>query len=483
MFSSQYRFYWFIILFTGLLLRVYHLNLPLLESQPNRQIMDAFMIRQLYRPQEPLQVDFSLLGFPLYHSLAVGLYHLWGSENLIFGRLISVFSSLASLWFFVLISRSLTSEKISLWASFFFFILSPINLIMARAVQIDQLTLATSLATTYFLMRQKYWLSLGLFALTLAQHATSAHLALPLLAIFYFGETNLLYSQIGFFLFKRISVWGYFLASIGLAGLWYVVMFKLNQTVPGGGWIEALDPRIWISLNHLLSVKFWANAFYNFTDWTSTVISLPFFLLGWFSRPVRPYALFYAWFFGAVLSLIYRSQPAITTSYYFLAFVPPFAVFAAKGVNLLLRQFNLKSLTISFRFFLLILAVTTVVSTWRSYIFNLYTVHWKHTQVLEAALRVQQLTPKSAKVIATSYSSGALQFYLDRVSRSLVIVASQEPENPTIMEFYQLKHWGAEYYVISDITELDKNPLFKAEIFRYPVVFTTDKILLVKLTP
>src|SRR3989344_8727168 len=244
MFSSQYRFYWFIILFTVLLLRVYHLNLPLLESQPNRQIMDAFMIRQLYRPQEPLQVDFSLLGFPLYHSLAVGLYHLWGSENLIFGRLISVFSSLASLWFFVLISRSLTSEKISLWASFFFFILSPINLIMARAVQIDQLTLATSLATTYFLMRQKYWLSLGLFALTLAQHATSAYLALPLLAIFYFGETNLLYSQIGFSLFKRISVWGYFLVSIGLAGLWYVVMFKLNQTVPGGGWIEALEPRL-----------------------------------------------------------------------------------------------------------------------------------------------------------------------------------------------------------------------------------------------
>ena len=110
---SHYRVYWLLIFLAGFLPRVYRLNLPLLESQPNRQVMDAFIIRQLYRPQEPLQVDFSVLGFPIYHSLVASLYHLSGCENLFWGRAVSLVASLVSLWLFIVIVRSFVSARIA----------------------------------------------------------------------------------------------------------------------------------------------------------------------------------------------------------------------------------------------------------------------------------------------------------------------------------------------------------------------------------
>lgn len=479
---SHYRVYWLLIFLVGFLPRVYQLNLPLLESQPNRQVMDAFIIRQLYRPHQPIQVDFSLLGFPVYHSLVASLYHLSGGENLFWGRAVSLVASLVNLWLFIVIVHSFVSQRTTLIAAFFFFVLSPINLILSRAIQIDQVTLTTGMAAIYNLILWQryhrsrfYWLSLVLFTLTLAQQATLAYLSLPLLAIFYLEDKIAVW--------KRFHFWFYFLTALIVAGCWYfLIMAKLNQAFPNG-WGVALDPRIWISLDNLLSVKFWVNSGSYFADWAVTPLVTIFVILGIFSSPRPPQLIFSSWLLGAVISFIYRSQPAIATHYYSIAFVAPASVIAAKGLTSLITRFPVRRFFAPPWFLIIALSTLAVVFSFRTYIGNLYVPHWKHAHVLEAAQQVKLLTSPTARVIASSYSSGILQFYMDRPGHSLVISPpDSDGSNTTLSEFLRFKHQGAQYYVISDATELDKNPPFKTEILRYPPVFATDKILLVKLT-
>lgn len=478
----HFRIYWLLIFLIGFLPRVYRLNLPLLESQPNRQVMDAFIIRQLYRPETLSQVDFSLLGFPVYHSLVAGLYFIFGGENLLWGRFVSLVAALINFWLFIKIVRLFAPERIALWASFFFFVLSPINIVLSRAIQIEQTALVFGLTAIYFLTRWSplrhhyYWLSLFFLTLTLTQEATLAYLSLPLIAIFYL--------KFGYKCLKKFYFWFYFSIPFILAGGWYFfIMARLNQAYPNG-WNVALDPRIWISLDHLLSVKFWANVGSYFADWAVTPLVTIFVILGIFSSPRKLHLIFLSWLLGAVISFIYRSQPAIATHYYSIAFVAPASVIAAYGLTSLISRFPNRRFFVPPWFLVMTLSSLATFFSFRTYITNLYVPHWKHAQVLAAAQQVKLLTPPAARVIASSYSSGILQFYMDRPGDSLVISPpTSDGTNPTLGEFLRLKHQGAQYYVISDVTELDKNPPFKTEILRYPPVFATDQILLIKLTP
>lgn len=471
----HFRIYWLLIFLTGFLLRVYRLDLPLLESQPNRQVMDAFIIRQLYRPETLSQVDFSLLGFPVYHSLVAGLYFIFGGENLFWGRFVSLVAALINFWLFIKIVRLFAPERIALWASFFFFVLSPINIVLSRAIQIEQTALVFGLTAIYFLARWSpprrhyHWLSWFFFTLTLAQEATLAYLSFPLIAIFYL---------------KHQQPWFYLATAFILTGGWYfLVMAPLNQAFPNG-WGVALDPRIWISLDHLLSIKFWANVGSYFADWAVTPLVTVFVILGIFSFPRPPQLIFLSWLIGAVISFVYRSQPAIATHYYSIAFVAPASVIAAYGITSLISRFPSRRFFVPPWFLVMTLSSLATFFSFRTYITNLYVPHWKHEQVLAAAQQVKLLTPPAARVIASSYSSGILQFYLDRPGNSLVISPPAfDDANSTLSEFLRLKHQGAQYYVISDVSELDKNLPFKTEILGYPSVFATDQILLVKLTP
>lgn len=472
MFSYRYRFYWLIIFLVGLLLRIYRLNIPLLESQPNRQVIDAFIIRQLYRPDTLSQVDFSLLGFPVYHGLVAGFYYLFGVENLFWGRLISLLASIINFILFAKIVRLFVSERVTLLASFFFFVLSPINIVLSRAIQIEQTTLTFGLAAIYFLARWSsryrhyYWLSLFFFTLTLAQEATLAYLSLPLLTIFYLKS--------GYTFLKQLRFWFYFSAALLLAGGWYfLIMAKLNQAFPNG-WNVALNPRIWVNLPGLITVKFWANAFYHFQEWAITPIGTILVVLGLLTRTRKNYLIFIIWLIGALISIIYRSRPAIATSYYFFTFVPPVAVLAAKGLNSLLKRQS--------KLLIIPIAIVAILVTWRIYIFDLYSISPKHTHVLATAQQIKALIPVTARIITSSYSSIILQFYADHIGNTLVISPpNRDGSNPTLDQFYRYRKQGAQYYALADKSELDKNPPFKSEIMRYPPVYETDSILIVNL--
>lgn len=478
LFSKPYRLYWALILLLGLALRLYRVNLPLLESQPNRQVIDAFIIRELSRPGQPLQTDFSIIGLPLYHLVVAGFYWLTGGENLMWGKLVSVFASLVNVVLLVKLIRLFASEKTSIIAAFIFFVLSPINIYLSRSIQIDEFSLVAGLAALYTLalwyVRKRsayYWWSLVFFTLTLAQHATLAYLALPLLALFYL--------HLGKSFLKSPRVWLYFLVSLLVSSSWYFIfMVRLNESLPKGGWAEALDPRIWVNVANFISLKFWANNFYHFQEWGITSIGVVLFVLGLFGPSTKTKTLFLSWVLGALLSILYRSRPAILTHYYFFAFVPPAAVIAAEGLKNVFSRLS-KS---RYQFFLpILLGAIAVLVTWKTYVFNLYEVSPKHVHVLEASEKVKELVPQEASVIATSYSSIILQFYMDRAGHSLVIIEEPPTKSAVVEEFERLKAKGAEYYVIADKTELEKDSLFKAEINRYQRLYEDEYVLIVSL--
>lgn len=95
-------FYFGAIVTVGLVIRLNQISPALLERTPNRQIIDALLVRGLY--QRGLEnLNMYLYGFPLYHWLVVGGYHVLGTTDAVVGRIISVIASvLSAYWVFSL---------------------------------------------------------------------------------------------------------------------------------------------------------------------------------------------------------------------------------------------------------------------------------------------------------------------------------------------------------------------------------------------
>jgi len=96
------NFWFFVVLMLGLGVRLYNINLPLLDIKPHREIHTAEETRNLYYdgeilyPKSKLWADepgFYLAEFPIYNSIIAALYKVNGSVNETWGRVVSVLSS------------------------------------------------------------------------------------------------------------------------------------------------------------------------------------------------------------------------------------------------------------------------------------------------------------------------------------------------------------------------------------------------------
>ena len=105
-----------IILFTGLLVRLWRINIPLLEFYPTRQVQTAEITQNLIKDNFKFlypRVDYFgpeniyyLYEFPGYNLVVAGIHKLLGNVNDINGRLVSIFSYLVTTVFLLKIAIS-----------------------------------------------------------------------------------------------------------------------------------------------------------------------------------------------------------------------------------------------------------------------------------------------------------------------------------------------------------------------------------------
>ena len=158
-----------VILFTGLLVRLWRINIPLLEFYPTRQVQTAEITQNLIKDNFNLfypRVDYFgpdrvyyMYEFPGYNLIVAALHQISGNVSDINGRIVSIFSYLVAIIFLYKIAAELLNKQIALIA-IFFFSLFPLNVLVSRSFQPDEMMLASSLGALYFLLlwvKKRLW--------------------------------------------------------------------------------------------------------------------------------------------------------------------------------------------------------------------------------------------------------------------------------------------------------------------------------------
>src|SRR3989338_4719488 len=136
-----------LIILSGLLFRFVNINQPILEYFPERQTQTAEITRNIYANGWP---DFwtpkiryekgyptpLVLELPIYNLITAGLYSSFG-QNLILGRLVSIFAYLISSIFFALIILKHSDKKL-LFPALLVFVFSPLHVLVSRSYQPDE---------------------------------------------------------------------------------------------------------------------------------------------------------------------------------------------------------------------------------------------------------------------------------------------------------------------------------------------------------
>src|SRR3989344_9587910 len=150
------------IILIGLIIRVWNLDLPLLEFYPTRQVQTAEITQNLLKDNFNFlypRVDYFgpqniyyLYEFPGYNLVVASVHKLLGNVNDINGRIVSIFSYLIATIFLYKITSGLFNKQIGLIA-ILFFSLSPLNILTSRSFQPEEMMLASSLGALYYLIK------------------------------------------------------------------------------------------------------------------------------------------------------------------------------------------------------------------------------------------------------------------------------------------------------------------------------------------
>lgn len=214
-----------IILFLGLLVRLYNVNSPIADWHSWRQADTASVSRNfvsdgidLFRPtyddissiQSGLDnpSGIRMVEFPIYNAMHAFLFKSVGIFTLEkWGRILTSIISLISAIFIYLIAKKYYSVKVGLVASFFFLFL-PFNIYFSRVILPDPMGVLFALSGLYFFGANNF-ISALLFALALLQKPYLGVYLLPLIPEFLKKEKMKQNLVFAFLTFLPFVLWRY----------------------------------------------------------------------------------------------------------------------------------------------------------------------------------------------------------------------------------------------------------------------------------
>jgi hypothetical protein len=441
------------ILILGLGLRLYQLSPALLELVPNRQLIDAELARALYE-RGFKDAGLHLYGLPLYHYLVTVTYFFMGGVNEVAGRWLSVGASLAAAIIFYKLLRLFGSQFQALAGLVFFYLLSPVHIIISRSFLVDELTLLTGIASLYFLARKSFWVGTVMMTLTLLSKFTFGYLLLPALWLTDKKKGLLL------------------LLTVIPVLTWSVYVKHLNEQLIGGQSTGEYNLFYVFNPKNIVSAGFYINIFYHFARYAVTFLWLPLVIMGLVMKPNKQSIPFYLWFLGAWGFILAFNVPSRTHSYYFLALVPPVAWFAARATEWL--RTHLKSqLWVPLPVIAMGLVALGLTGVVTDEFLKAYRIYEPYRQIPEAGRLIQNLTLPGDKIVTTADRTSGILYFSHRQGWELRLGALID--NQAIDELESLRLKGAKYYVVYDAAELLIKPLFNQYLNRFPVVKQIDK--------
>ena len=334
------------LLLIGVLAHTFRITAPLMEYRHFRQLDTAAMARNFHEGRMNIlypQVDwrgdtpgYAEAEFQIYTYAVALLYKIFGAQEWV-GRALNTVLYALSGWLLYLLVRKLYDERSALLAVFFYSA-SPLVFYYTRAFQNDATTSLCSIAAVYFFWTWTEGGRMRDLALSAAGVAVAALIKPPSL---YLGLPLcfLAYQRFGWRFLARPLLWGYAVAAILPAILWYRFALSLYEDYGNtfgilgkhtvlGMW-GPTDWR-WLDLLDLLIERA--------TFVMATPAGLLFLAIGFLARGPRKDGLLLWWVAGFAVYILLVPRGHRGHEHYQLPIMFAVAAFMARGASLLLER-------------------------------------------------------------------------------------------------------------------------------------------------
>lgn len=445
-------FFLSVIFGLSFLLRTYRLDNPVADWHSWRQSDTAAVARSFateefnilypkahnYFKQSPGDLSnpnrYFLNEFPLYNAMVAIIYKLYGVKE-VYARLVSIFASSLTVIFLYLLVKKYQSKFVAGLSALFYAIL-PYNIYYGRVIMPDPTYILFSVLALYLvtLWLEKESIILAILAgiclaLAMLVKPYAIFLGLPVAYLILRKWRLKAVKKVSFYLFG-------FLALIPFI-LWRIHINRHPEGMFGSEWlINATNIRFkgsffrWIIFDRMNRLIFATGGFV-------------LFWLGLIAQRTKKEGLFFlSWLIAIALYIAYFAMGNVTHDYYQIPLVPIGCIYMAKGFEFLWtleqdqigRMIN-KSLAVIFVLLMLAFGWYEV----RGY-FNIN--RW---EIVKAGKRIDELTPKEAKVIAPYDRDPAFLYQTNRNGWSGL---------RNLQELKEDINEGATYYVSVNFDEL-----------------------------
>lgn len=442
----------------GLFLRLYKINVPLLEFYPSRQIQTAEIARNFYAENlNILRPTIHYFGpgdgifpmeFPLYNYVVSLLYRIFGLNETL-GRLLSVSGWLVSLIILYRVARNFMGIYASI-ASIFFFTISPLSVLLSRSFQPDQWMITTSLGSIYFLnkwylkSRKKYVaIASVLSSISLLLKVPSAvFIFLPALFIFYKKKSVLSRDSIIFF---SISL----LPSL----LWYIYATLIS--ISGAATEGNFSISNWFGPELFINKNYYSNIFgfeYNLVLLPAGIL---LFFIGILISFKSKMQFLYIWLLGVLTYFVLFNKHNMTHEYYHMPLLPIASLFIGASIEKI-ASISAKKLNLGFVVILLLLVLIPlmIIPT----INRAYSPIERFEHVTKVGSLIKNYTNSSDLIIGSMDAGPTLVYYSNRLGWTFSI--NKEKER-ALYSFYGEKNKQLK----TNIEQLESYKLVGAKIF------------------
>lgn len=335
---KEERFWLFLIVVFGLILRLYKITSPILDLYPVRQELNAMAARNFFRsginilnPQTDVYGSgnpYFALQFPLTEILSAICYHLFGIKEWV-GRLVSILFSIGSIILLYKIVKLLFGWLTALFAAFLFAV-SPLGIYFSRTFMSESPMIFFSLGIVLSSYRwlaegKKVWFFVCVISSIFAflTKIPTIYMLSVVIYLAYLRDGHKFIIKKDFLLFLILSLLP--------ALLWY----SLRMSEPMFRHVTPIPTMI----RYLMWNKFYFRVFECFSIFILTPIGIPLFTLGFLIKPKKlEQGLVYVWF-AALLFYLFRTPDVNSFHYYYqLPFVPVVCIFVARSLSKTFEQ-------------------------------------------------------------------------------------------------------------------------------------------------
>ncbi len=467
-----------IILFVGLILRLYKINSPLADYHSWRQA-DTASVAKIFAEEgfdllKPRYHDLSsvqsgkenpeglrMVEFPIYNAAVAFVYKQIGMLPVeVYGRIVSIFAALLSIAIIFYLMKKEYDLKTAAIAGFSFatlpFIVYFTRVVLPEPTAVAFLMLAIFFAYlfSYEEYRRKailfYFISLIFFALSLLVKPTTIFYAI---VIFY-----LIYRRYDIFAFTRPQTYLYFITAVIPVALWRFYILKYPEGIPAFSWLTTTvnTPRGLENIFFKPSFFYWVF----FQRINNLILGgfLTFFLIYALVRTRN--ALVISFLLSSLAYLFTFQGGNVQHEYYQTLIFPTIAILIAAGFHEYYRQTKHKFLT--YPVFIIIFAFSWYFS------FKLVKPYYNiPSDLINYATIIKSFTNKDDLIITDRNGDTTLLYLSDRKGY---------PVFPD--DFEKLRKQGYKYFAT------DKPEAAKSLLKQYPflkVAFKSNKFYLLKI--